>query len=438
MVDNAFIFTNTRGSEEGQGIDMGVTGQVTMRNGALITAEANPGGSGDAGDLTVNVDRLTMRDGAAIGASTFGPGRGGDLRVTADTMLLEGVREGEVTGLFASARPGSTGDAGDLTVRAGSLEVLGGAQISAGTFGSGQGGNLLVEADSVLLSGSGVGISEAFPSGLFTEAAPGSNGDAGDLMVEAGSLEVREGALISAGTHSTGRGGNLTITATDIELNRDAGIFAGSSGTGLAGQIFIKTLDNLRLVNGGQISVATDQANAGDITLEVGSLLHLRDSSITSSVAGGTGDGGDITISNPTFVLLDRSQIIADAARGRSGNIQIKTDFLLASPDSRVEAGGRLEIDSPETDISGGISVLPAAFFDAATVLTELCAGRSGANVSSLVVRKYEVLPDSPYALRVQLPRAIPAPRTAKQSRAPRTHYAGGPLQPMISCLGNS
>jgi hypothetical protein len=248
---------------------------------------------------------------------------------------------------------------------------------------------------------------------------------------------VREGALINAGTASTGRGGNLTITATDIELNRGAGIFAGSSGTGLAGQIYIKTLDNLRLVNGSQISVATEQADAGTITLKVGSLLHLRDSSITSSVAGGTGAGGDITISNPTFIVLDGSQIIADAARGRSGNIQIKTDFLLASPDSRVEASGRLEIDSPETDIIGGISVCPAAFFDAATVLTELCAGRSGANVSSLVFRKYEVLPDSPYALRVQLPRAMPAPRMAKQSRTPRTYYAGSPLPPMISCLWN-
>lgn len=169
----------------------------------------------------------------------------------------------------------------------------------------------------------------------------------------------------------------------------------------------------------------------------MGSLLHLRDSSITSSVAGGTGNGGNITISNPTFTVLDGSQIIADAARGRSGNIQIETDFLLASPDSRVEASGRLEIDSPETDIISGISVLPAAFFDAVTVLTELCAERSGANVSSLVIRKYEVLPDSPYALRVHLPRLIPTLGTAKQSRAPRTYYAGSPLPPLISCLGN-
>jgi hypothetical protein len=53
-------------------------------------------------------------------------------------------------------------------------------------------------------------------------------------------------------------------------------------------------------------------------------------------------------------------------------------------------------IDAPDTDIIAGFAGLPANFLDAATVLTQLCAGRSGANVSSLVVRKYEVLPDSP------------------------------------------
>jgi hypothetical protein len=355
-------------------------------------------------------------------------------------------REGKFERIFSSGIFSDTensGAAGDLTVRARSLEVRGGAAVSASTFSSGNGGQLLVEADRVFLSGDGA----PFFTGIASQARLGSNGAAGDLTVRAGSLEVREGAEISASTGSIGKGGNVTVTAADITLQNGGSISAESTFTGLdleanpgagqSGTISITATDNFHLLNGGRVSVETAQANAGDITLEVGSLLHLHDSSITSSVAGGTGDGGNITISNPTFVVLDGSQIIADAARGRSGNIQIKTDFLLASPDSRVEASGRLEIDSPETDIIGGISVLPAAFFDAATVLTELCAERSGANVSSLVFRKYEVLPDSPYALRVQLPRAIPAPRTAKQSRTPRTYYAGDPLPPMISCLGN-
>jgi large exoprotein involved in heme utilization and adhesion len=429
VADNAFLFADTLGSREGQGIDMGVTGQVTMRNGALITAVTL--GSGSGGDLTVEAGSLEVLGGAQIGSTTFGSGQGGNLLVEADRVLLSGVGDisGESpSGLFTSAQPGSSGDAGDLTVRAGSLEVLGGAQISAGTFGSGQGGNLLVEADRVLLSGFGVDISGAFPSGLFAGVAPDSSGDAGDLTVRAGNLEVLGGAVISARTFSTGRGGNLTITATDIVLGDESAISASSIMTGLdtendpetgrSGSIFITARDTFRLFNGGRVGVETAQANAGDIILNVGTLLHLQDqSSITTSVAGGTGKGGNITL-NSVFVVLDEgSSIVANALEAQAGDIFIRIrggGALFQSPDSLIKASsefgidGSVVIDAPDTDIIAGFAGLPANFLDAATVLTQLCAERSGANVSSLVFRKYEVLPDSPYALRVQLPKTAP------------------------------
>jgi hypothetical protein len=181
--------------------------------------------------------------------------------------------------------------------------------------------------------------------------------------------------------------------------------------------------------------------------LHVGTLLHLSDhSSLTTSVAASKGNGGNITLNYVLVVLDEGSSIIANALGGQAGNIFIHIlggGALFQSPDSRIDAfsefgvEGSVVIDAPDTDIIAGFAGLPANFLDAATVLTQLCAGRSGANVSSLVVRKYEVLPDSPYALRVQLPRVIPTPRTAKQPRAPRTHYAGSLLPSMISCLGN-
>jgi hypothetical protein len=115
------------------------------------------------------------------------------------------------------------------------------------------------------------------------------------------------------------------------------------------------------------------------------------------------------------FTVLDGgSKIVAQAHEGRGGTILIDSDFFFQSPDSLVDASsgnpalsGTVEIDSPDTDITGGVTALPESFFDAATILATPCAERSGAEVSRLIVRKYEVLPDSPYALRVQLPQAI-------------------------------
>ncbi|NJD05656.1 MAG: filamentous hemagglutinin N-terminal domain-containing protein, partial [Methylococcaceae bacterium] len=105
-------------------------GAVGSRKGGTIDVKAHnlllegedtglfaPGSTGDGGAVAVDADRLTMRDGAAIGVSTFGAGRAGKIRVRADTMRVEG----QGTGLYASAGSGSSGDAGEVTVDADDL-----------------------------------------------------------------------------------------------------------------------------------------------------------------------------------------------------------------------------------------------------------------------------------------------------------------------------
>jgi large exoprotein involved in heme utilization and adhesion len=126
-------------------------------------------------------------------------------------------------------------------VKTGSLEVREGAQIIASTFGNGDGGELSVEADSMLLSGTGA---NGFPSGLFASAERGSSGDAGDLILNTNTLKVSDEATISARTFGPGRGGNLTISATDIELSNGGSIAAESLSpnpdAGQSGKIVIR------------------------------------------------------------------------------------------------------------------------------------------------------------------------------------------------------
>jgi large exoprotein involved in heme utilization and adhesion len=461
-----------------------------------IVAQAGPGSSGNAGDLTVRTGSLEVREGAQISASTFGSGDGGELLVEADMVFLS---DSGPPGLVASAN--STGDAGNLTVRAGSLEVRNGAEISTSTSGAGKGGNItikvkgivsiigesgvfsgtfkdssgdagdiVIEAKSVVLSNGALVFSSTFGignGGNITVTATDSvsisgrqrvpstivsntlgagkaghifistpilmmeegtiltnssgEGDAGEIVVEVQSLTLTNGARIDSSTSHAGQGGNITITASDsisiVGRNSDgfpSSLFSGTNGpslggtiavtardidladggiisaeststdldietnpdTGLSGSIPITATDTLQLLNGSSISVQTESANAGNIDLSVGNLLHLRDqSSITTSVAGGTGDGGNITI-DPVFTVLDgASEIVARAREGSGGNIRITTDFLFQSPDSLIDASsefgvsGTVEIDSPDTDITGGITTLPESFFDAAALL---------------------------------------------------------------------
>jgi hypothetical protein len=110
-----------------------------------------------------------------------------------------------------------------------------GAEVSAGTFGSGDGGQLLVEADRVFLSGDGgatifTDITSQEAPGITSLAGSGSSGDAGDLTVRAGSLEVRGGAVVSVSTFGRGDGGQLSVEADRVFLSGDGARHHFSSG----------------------------------------------------------------------------------------------------------------------------------------------------------------------------------------------------------------
>jgi large exoprotein involved in heme utilization and adhesion len=353
----------------------------------------------------VKAGSLEVRDGAFISADTFGAGRGGDLRAEANEILIMGGGEG--AGI--SSGTGSTGSAGQVILKAARLELRDGALIASATAGSGDGGALLVDADTVILSG------ENGTAGMTTLTGP-AGGHAGDITVNASSLEVREGAIISANTLGSGKGGDVSINASNVILHDGSTISARSTTTGLdiennsdagrSGSISITARDNFSLLRGSSVSVETDEANAGSVDLEVGSLVFLSDqSSITTSVAGGTGDGGNITI-DPVFVILDgASEIVAKAKEGSGGNINIRIvggGALFKSPDSVIDASsefgvdGAVEIQAPDTDISGSLVALPAAFLNAASLLSERCAARRAEEVSSFVVVGRGGVPLSP------------------------------------------
>src|SRR5919199_1242832 len=89
------------------------------------------------------------------------------------------------SGLFSQVYPGANGKAGDLTINTGTLLVRDGAQISAGTFGGGDGGKLTVNA-SQQVQVIGTSANGQVRSSLFAQAAPGASGKAGDLTINTG------------------------------------------------------------------------------------------------------------------------------------------------------------------------------------------------------------------------------------------------------------
>jgi large exoprotein involved in heme utilization and adhesion len=194
------------------------------------------------------------------------------------------------------------------------------------------------------------------------------------------------------------------------------------------------------------IGTESRAAGGGQIELRVGDLLFLTDAGeISSSVFGGTTTtAGDITI-DPQFLILDGSQIIAQAAEGRGGNIRIVVDNLIQSPDSRIDASagpaginGTVVINTPDADVTGGLVALNAAVLDAAALLRERCAARRDVGASSFTGVGRGGLPASPDASQASVYRD-PFDTTDGSARRDASQAVGGRRTPAIvlSCASS-
>ena len=88
--------------------------------------------------------------------------------------------------------------------------------------------------------------------------------------------------------------------------------------------------------------------------------MELTNSKISASVLDGTGGGGSVNI-DPQFVVLQNSQILAQADQGPGGNISITTNLLLPDTNQSISASsqfgqqGTISIQSPISPASGKI-----------------------------------------------------------------------------------
>jgi hypothetical protein len=176
--------------------------------------------------------------------------------------------------------------------------------------------------------------------------------------------------------------------------------------SGNAGNVTV-TVSKSLLIQNSSVTTEASQADGGDIALRVQDMLRLRNSEVTATVGGGPETvGGNITI-DPQFIILEGSQVIANAFEGPGGNIQIQAQqAFLADPASQVSASstlginGVVNIQAPVTSVSGAVAPLPQEFAPMAELLRDRCAGRlREGRVSRLVLGGRDGVPSEPGGL---------------------------------------
>jgi large exoprotein involved in heme utilization and adhesion len=423
---------------------------------------------GSGGGVTITGMVIEFKNGSTVQSQTLGDGPAGDIRVTAtDHLTLSddpttlGART-RPTGLFTNSLGdpdlGTHGNAGAVIINTPQLMMTGGARIDTTTQTNGHGGDITITApNSISIAGGRptpvletelFGLGSSRPSGIFTrtvgsDLCTGACGNAGRISITTGSLSVIDGAQINSGTTTTGQGGNMTINATgpitisgvlsdntpsgifsqtvgtvpdageggtisltagqSVSLSNGASIAASSSGPANAGNIFINAGNNFTSTNSSVTTQAT-QASGGNITVTASDMIRLTNSQINASVQGSqTTIGGNIVI-DPNFVILQNSQILAQATQGQGGNISITTNSLLTDANSLISASsqsgvnGTVNVQSPISQAGGKIIPLSKTSLEMIPLLSQRCAALVSGQYSSFLVAGRETLPTEPGA----------------------------------------
>jgi filamentous hemagglutinin family protein len=311
---------------------------------SAVASQAGLGG-GRAGNIELTTDNLRVLDGGKVTTETFGAGDGGNIDVTAARVLVSGVDEGmrarlagvpgaDTTAASAAITANSsgfflgvaaTGAAGNVRIAAGTIDVAAGGAISSKTDTVGAGGRVDLSADRVTLTDGAV---------VSTQSTGAAGGRGGDIVITARDTVSMTAAALSTSAEE-GTGGSIAVSAGQLDLCPGAVVSASSSGAGNAGSLSLVAASVLR-GEGAVVTTDAVQADGGNIDIQAGSLVHFRDSEVTTSVQNGQGAGGNISI-DPDFVVLDGTRIRADAFGGPGGNVRIVTDVFLPS-DSLVSA----------------------------------------------------------------------------------------------------
>jgi filamentous hemagglutinin family protein len=340
---------------------------IELLNGAQVSGGVFQGG-GTGGDLVLHADESIHISGindyyyaAGVFSDVSGvgtTGTGGSIEMTAPDILLEnwGV-------VSAGAWESSSGNAGDVTINAGSLTLLTSGSVQVNSFGyEGTGGNAVVNADHLRIEGPSL-ESPWMGTGIFGQAG-GAAASAGNVTVNAGLLEILNGGAINTTTYGMAKGGTIHVNADraliagdDPDYSYGAGrrsqISSDSAASGGDGGDVVLDVGDLTLDDRGLVSASSVTAGrGGNITTFTDDTRVLGDSSfeVTST---GTGNAGDMNLGARGDFELRDSKLLATAEAADGGNIKLDVGGLFKAVDSEVSAavaggagtGGNVDID---------------------------------------------------------------------------------------------
>jgi filamentous hemagglutinin family protein len=302
-----------------------------------------------------------------------------------------GVQRGDVSLTNGAIVSVSSGGGGNIAVNARNLEIVGGSLLGAGidpglgTPGA-QAGDIRIDAtEKVRIEGttnSYSGILNSTGNFSLNSSNIREPGNAGNVVINTGTLEGNGNILISSSTNGEGNAGKVIITAKDKVslISEPANSFAfvasfvGTSGIGNGADLIINT-PSLSLSNAALITSTAGQGNAGNIQLNASESISVGDRSQLQAATFGRGNAGNIIIeAENAAVSFDGANTLVSTSVGRSStgkggdltikarNLSVTNGALLLTTTSGQANAGSIEVNTNNLSLTNGAQISASTF----------------------------------------------------------------------------
>ncbi|RCJ38695.1 hypothetical protein A6770_39440 [Nostoc minutum NIES-26] len=289
-------------------ITLSATEAITIEEQSEIRNQVRENGIGNAGDVDITTNLLSVKGGSGIYTRSYSQGNAGNININAngEVSFLNGSF-GSTT-LESTERSTGVGKSGDLQILADSVLVDNGSQLKVSSLSQGNAGNINITANGQV----------SFLDGSFGSTTLESTGvgKSGDLQILADSVVVGNDSQLKVSTLGQGDAGNLTIYAPNtVEFYSNSFAFS---------------------------QVEKGEGNGGIIKIKTGSLT-LNNNSFLSASSLAIGDAGSVQIQasdNVSFANKSKAfTTVQDGGRGDANNISIQARSVSVTNESFLTAG---------------------------------------------------------------------------------------------------
>jgi filamentous hemagglutinin family protein len=328
-------------------IIVNATGNINLLDRSLIANNVQTDAIGNGGKIELTANSLSLIGGSRIQTKTDAAGSSGDININVNnaTNIIGHADERFFSGILTIPAGEAAGDGGNISIQTNNLLLTESGRISIETKGAGDSGNFFVKATGNIdiIGTNAVGLVSRFDAEVDKKAT----GNGGNVTIETNNLRIADGGRISLETEGKGNAGNLNVKATgniDIIGSSFEGFVSrivaevDAPATGKGGNILLQS-NNLRLIDGGRISVETEGAgNAGKMQIRAKDSIEINGADSVQGYVSrleaevdelATGNGGNILVETGSLKLIDAGLISVDTdGKGNGGVANIKAQEI--------------------------------------------------------------------------------------------------------------